>query len=709
MNLSVLSVLVSLLLRSVLIKSNILKCVDIRSRLGMNSKLVLRFDKLDDLKIDCNETVKIAGLNVIPNYQIFLNKSINLGNITIPFIFYGYNFYIYLNNFNGINLNIKQFLTFKPGLVIPTSLVIDYSVLRFYLYNRIISGSRCCDTYTNSLTLFYYLSEVYFFYNTKYYEDTCAYYFQNNQIKKIVFNEMSNTFIRSNFLTFYDCHSNHTNFSSTIKYAEITVFYLKIDTSIFEKQLFRNLNSLTIGGILNEIDGSIFETLNKLRYVKFALLKMSKFLSSNPDWMEYINSDLYFEYRNYTELFKILEKFKNRMFYIFLNLADFDDQNTIYNFPNEDLCFFKKFPHNRLVYPAIANSENYQENCSCTLIWLIRDVNMFNTYFNYSQIVEYYFMLDMGDSRFDSHSSFPYLCKDKTWLEYQLLCNFSVRFNNCMVENVIILHNDTFYDVRNRLYLFEYVSSIFIIPILSVFSILFNVLSIVLIRNKAMKKEFTANLFIFIQINCVFSILLSMVMILSLINNCIIEVGIYCSIIRIYLPVQYFDKIILKYVGSAIKFCCNISYISVSYSRLVNIINSKNCIILHLNKIKYSYYLIIVVISSLIVSSIKIIQFHVNYDLSGNTETKLFMSFPTDYYLSEHSAYEFDENKIFNTFYIAYISFNGIFLVIMMTVFDIALLIKVKYKNSSSAAKSSALLLNLSYKKKKKTKIVKKE
>ena len=47
--------------------------------------------------------------------------------------------------------------------------------------------------------------------------------------------------------------------------------------------------------------------------------------------------------------------------------------DSIYEYPNEDLCLFKDFPHNRYVYPLIMPGR--QLECTCTLYWL-----QFNSY-----------------------------------------------------------------------------------------------------------------------------------------------------------------------------------------------------------------------------------------------------------------------------------------------------------------------------------------
>ena len=42
--------------------------------------------------------------------------------------------------------------------------------------------------------------------------------------------------------------------------------------------------------------------------------------------------------------------------------------DPIYEYPDEDVCLFKEFPHEHLVLPLIVSGK--QLNCTCTLMWL---------------------------------------------------------------------------------------------------------------------------------------------------------------------------------------------------------------------------------------------------------------------------------------------------------------------------------------------------
>ena len=66
---------------------------------------------------------------------------------------------------------------------------------------------------------------------------------------------------------------------------------------------------------------------------------MVKFLHSGTKWMTHLNEN--FNSENNARLFILRLVYTKEM-------VSFD---TIYEYPNEDLCLFKEFPHRQLVIP----------------------------------------------------------------------------------------------------------------------------------------------------------------------------------------------------------------------------------------------------------------------------------------------------------------------------------------------------------------------
>ena len=56
-------------------------------------------------------------------------------------------------------------------------------------------------------------------------------------------------------------------------------------------------------------------------------------------------------------------------------LFDFKFKGKTYDFPEDDFCLFKNFPHNKLVRPIISTKADLE--CSCTLLWLLKYKNIY--------------------------------------------------------------------------------------------------------------------------------------------------------------------------------------------------------------------------------------------------------------------------------------------------------------------------------------------
>ena len=68
-------------------------------------------------------------------------------------------------------------------------------------------------------------------------------------------------------------------------------------------------------------------------------------------------------------------------------------EDSFYWFPDSDLCFFRYFPHDQLVYPLFNNIGIIETNCSCTLLWLLKETYSFKNNFTKVDDFTTYLML----------------------------------------------------------------------------------------------------------------------------------------------------------------------------------------------------------------------------------------------------------------------------------------------------------------------------
>jgi hypothetical protein len=97
-----------------------------------------------------------------------------------------------------------------------------------------------------------------------------------------------------------------------------------------------------------------------------------------------------------------------------------------------------------------------------------------------------------------------------------------------------------------------------------------NLMNLALTRNKQKKQEFNENMYRFIELNSIFNVAYCTVMILKLLTTCIFdEAGIFCSSAYETKAGQYFNIIVIHFLGSALKLGSSISYLMFAFSRLV--------------------------------------------------------------------------------------------------------------------------------------------
>jgi len=97
------------------------------------------------------------------------------------------------------------------------------------------------------------------------------------------------------------------------------------------------------------------------------------FLKNNK-WLDYLNKNVSIDL-NQADLLQQRSKA------IFLTIYQMFSNISFYSYPDEDFCYFKDFPHSRLILPKL--KPNYKTSCSCTEIFLIQYSYKFSTYSDY--------------------------------------------------------------------------------------------------------------------------------------------------------------------------------------------------------------------------------------------------------------------------------------------------------------------------------------
>jgi hypothetical protein len=134
---------------------------------------------------------------------------------------------------------------------------------------------------------------------------------------------------------------------------------VSLDRTLLNDLVFGNMKLFGIfDGKIASIQSSIFRRFKKLLLINFELQDVSSFVrETNNEWLSSVNSDVRIDFNDQSSI----DAYRSREMYI--------DFGT-YDYPEEDFCYFRRFPAQRLVFASMARTT--AKECSCTVIWLLQ-------------------------------------------------------------------------------------------------------------------------------------------------------------------------------------------------------------------------------------------------------------------------------------------------------------------------------------------------
>lgn len=634
------------------------------------SKHQIRFYQLSDIKFSCDIKLNSGFVILLPIYHIIFDKTIDFYNLTINKLF---SFEIY--NFNGFKLGMDLFSNVHLCLKCKNKIELSSTKFDFYIDEKIVNSN--CDLLDkinyngvfftkikiNSLNLNF---NVIF---SKY----CPLIFNNLKVDFFQLKYLSDTFVKRNILKFVD-YNHSKSINTDITSISLVGFYIKIDKDFLNKKVFYPVKIIAFHEIISFIDKETFSGLFNLKRVILNLLNLRKFMYTSYEWISNLNNQIH---RPSSIPFKdFLSQNIENVFYLIFHI-----QGSF--FIDEDLCLLKNFPHDNLVYPIV----NYQKlvncndvRCICVLVWILKNTNYYSEYFNLKNEYSYDQILDLSIDHLFINFNFNFS-------EYDLTCQFNETFNKCFNKSISSIDSlySNYYEYRyligEGINIFEYVTQIILYPLFCLIGLIMNIVAIRSLKNKRKEKDLSGNLFKYAFLNFVFNLINCTIMPLKLMNKCIVPGGIYCSWISNYVFVQYIEIYVIRYFGSVLKFCCNISEISIALSRLIKVKQPKGKFFNLFENFKSKYYILIVFLTSFFISFYKIIQYKIDYGYDGTT-------YPIDKLFEDSSDYngiDFEDILVsvflvINYFIASLLTFLSIILI------DIYLLITVKLQNKKKLA-----------------------
>ena len=524
--------------------------------------IVIHFNRFNELNRVCSNVrfdKMFLYAEFVPSKELFLENDLDLRNI-LKLITFGNEIKpLIFQSVKGFN----QIFNKPPINAYLSSYYIQFYNTYFnFLTNSTVSLTEktCLLNNFNKKNTGYFgsMENVMFTDTTVFSNQVCPYVFMNTHLKSINFEGISNSFLYKNQLQFINANDSN-DIDLNIQYLELAIFgfyYEHLTKKNMNKLVFSKAKTLVVHGIVYDIQTDLFASFKNIRYIVLKLNNLKNFLQSGTKWVNYLNADINVNHSRLIKSNWIL----NRVVLIEMLTLEKIFRND-YDYPNEDICIFKEFPHNQLVYPVI-QLEQSNHTCSCTVIWLIQysKVYLNNDFTYYDDNIQAIY--------FDTDRNFAgRLCFHNNDLQQQIKrCNFDDKFKSCRSKKYTPSEFGYMSTARFLKWI-QYGLDVLFKPALCLIGIVTNSLTIILMRNKKKKKIFQINMYKHMLFNAYFNLIFCLLNSFSLINVCIYPRTSFCSSVYKESLSQYFKIYGIKFFGEAIRFSCNFSYFTFSISR----------------------------------------------------------------------------------------------------------------------------------------------
>ena len=574
--------------------------------LGVNYTVFTGFTIFKEMLPGCGHKYRIQDRSDSTSLLVFLPKR----PLMIDESYNTVGFYIIdWRDFSKVHMLILQNLkgienTQAISNQLESDLIIAFSKFDFYLNSTLINETDC-ELLVGANTFFYLFSSL-FLINVKFPKFICPSIFANSAIQRLELHDISDSLLKRNKFNVINYGQVKKN---KIKDLTLKMTYVRLTQCLFSKHMFLAVKSLVIQGVLYDIESDIFKDF-KLRTLELNIENLKDFFHRGTSWMKSLN--LHSSIHEAKQNLK-----KNSMIIRFGYPTSYGLFNKMYEYPDEDFCLFKHFPHERLVFPALIFSKKM--NCSCTMSFLVQNNLLFwnepNEVFNDKEYLYYHNYLALTNY----NATFQY-CSSQMYNSTAKSCDFVRMIDNCNRTNFesatvssFFLRNDT--DVHFLIIWVKFILLILLKPLFCLVAVVTNVLVILVITNKKQKKLFKDLMYKLIILNAVFNICYSAIMALKLLNECLFYTStIFCSSVYQWHLSQYVKIIIVQFLGNTFKTCSSLSYIAFSFSRfiLVNEKNKRNKYFQRFIQLSMKKFIVCFILLGGLLSFYKLFQYRVN-------------------------------------------------------------------------------------------------
>jgi len=641
-----------------------------------NFYILKSFDKFSDLKFNCSQSINISMLGLKPDNRIILDKSLNFTGLVInptqP------HFAMVLHNLKGFGVNSNPFRVIKKSNKFNQAyLIFSIDQTNFDFFDDQNIPIKCENSVIKTKENLFTGTILSIGYDTKLKLNTCPLIFSNINLG-IIELRLSSSFIDKNILGF-EQNQDFKMLNSTIYHVKLMLYHTDLNSVFLNKYVFEKLTILDLNGQITNIQQDLFKNFKRLGIIRFQSENIQNVLVRNNKWFVSLNYDLI-----PIDLNDLDQIRRNNMYIIGLVIYQRFYNHTFYDYPDKDFCFFKDFPHNKLVFPKLR--PNFKTKCSCTELFLIQYSQKIGQSMNYflKNIPSNYYLMNyyldvLNDNQF-TH------CYNRSFEKTIEKCNFKQRLNLCNIKALKSTNKTEFYFYMNDWkFLSRYthlIFSIYINVIFSFVSILFNIL-ILIVSSKNMPKEFN-RMYSYLKINSCLNIIYIIIRLFKLIDNCSSD-DIICTTINSKSQfIQYFKIIFIRMIGNTFQTASNLTQITFTLSRYITITNNKS-FLSYIHIITHKKYIFILLVLSLVINIFTYFTFTIRKrTLSGDQLAPMdqseMLQNKQDSFMDYKERFTHSEYLILDILKYIKIIFSDIFYILIIFTVDLILLFYVRKK-----------------------------
>lgn len=389
----------------------------------------------------------------------------------------------------------------------------------------------------------------------KYSEKVCPLVFSNILIDYLSIKYLSNTFFKKNYIRFKSIEKS-IELNSVIKTLE---FFLAenifLTSEILNPVLFKFTESIYLFGKIKLTQKNLFSFFPHLRFIQIDMFYARSLFQSGLGWLTWLNRDLNVNMSNHSSF----NLHKNRTVHVNIayssNQQSYDLLTVNEVFPEEDFCIYLNLPFSQMVLLSVNDriQKEYTYEYTCTFKWIAKH------YFDFkmTEIPSYYdFSWELDYGRFDNFSTNQ--------------CDFDSHIKRCQASQFSVQKEKfTLYDLKILIVYFDDLFSVILIPFLSIIVLIVSVITFMIFRKLNEKHSIKKCQFNLVKSHSILSAIYSVISIFSLISNCSMVNGFFCSKVHTSLLAQYYQIVLVDFGQSVVKFGINSTILSFIVCRLL--------------------------------------------------------------------------------------------------------------------------------------------